>query len=594
MSLNVSEDKLAEIRNAADIVDVISSRVLLKKAGKDYTGLCPFHSEKTPSFTVSPTKQIFHCFGCGTGGTIFNFLMLYENMTFLEAVETLSRQYGVALPSRKMTDREKKQMSEREQLLAINRKAMEFYKEKLFKSPEGENARRYIKQRKTQRELIDTFKLGFAPDGWDGLAKFLTRSKIPMAMAEKAGLVVPRKSNGYYDRFRNRIIFPISDTTDQVIGFGGRVMDDAKPKYLNSPETPVYNKSRILYGLHAAREKCRREESVFVVEGYFDLLSMHQFGIGNSVATLGTSLTREHIRRLKGYAKKAFLVFDSDEAGVKAAHRTTGTFMDEGMEAAVVLLPAGHDPDSFLFEHGADKFFEVVERALGLIDFQIKSAIDRNSLSLEGKVRIISEMAPSFSQVTDSSARSIFIQYLAEKIGVDETTILEKVSQERQAIKNKPSGSSAPAGTRKTADGRLQKTAAPDRFEARVIAMMFQYPDILDVIKQQGVLEHFEDPRLKKVGETILGVYPHIVDSVSEFISRLEDESQRDLVASLCIDESEWEEKSCKMLLSQFLKTRGRRNNDLLDRIRAAEKCGDQALVIKLLTEKQNQMANRQ
>lgn len=581
MALNIPEDKLSEIRNAADIVDVISSRVILKKTGKDYSGLCPFHTEKTPSFTVSPAKQIFHCFGCGTGGNVFNFLMLYENMTFPEAVETLSRQYGIPLPSRKMTEKEKQQISQRQHLQEINRKVMDFYRDILLKRPEGEHARRYLADRNTRREIIDKFGLGFAPGGWDSLVQFLKRHKIAMPMAEKAGLVAPRQSGGYYDRFRNRVIFPIFDATGQVVAFGGRVLDDAKPKYLNSPETPLYNKRRVLYGLNAAREKCRTEQSVFVVEGYFDLLSMHQFGIGNSVATLGTALTSEHVRRLKGYAKKAFLVFDSDEAGIKAAHRTTGIFIDEGMEAAVVLLPTGHDPDSFLFEFGTAEFFKIAEQALGLVDFQIQSAIERNGISLEGKIRIISELAQPLAQIADSAARSIYVRYLAEKISVDETTVLEKIAgaQERPKAVEKPS---------------VPGTPTVDRFEARVIAMMLQYPDILGEIRKQGVLEYFEDKKLKSIGERILGIYPHESATIAEFINRLEDESQEKLVASICIEDAPWGEQSCQMLLSQFFNTKGRRKNDLLDRIRAAEKNGDQDLVMQLLNEKQNRMAKRQ
>lgn len=581
MALNIPEDKLSEIRNAADIVDVISSRVILKKTGKDYSGLCPFHTEKTPSFTVSPAKQIFHCFGCGTGGNVFNFLMLYENMTFPEAVETLSRQYGIPLPSRKMTEKEKQQISQRQHLQEINRKVMDFYRDTLLKRPEGEHARRYLADRNTRREIIDKFSLGFAPGGWDSLVRFLKQHKIAMPMAEKAGLVAPRQSGGYYDRFRNRVIFPIFDPTGEVVAFGGRVLDDAKPKYLNSPETPLYNKRRVLYGLHAAREKCRTEQSVFVVEGYFDLLSMHQFGIGNSVATLGTALTSEHVRRLKGYAKKAFLVFDSDEAGIKAAHRTTGIFIDEGMEAAVVLLPTGHDPDSFLFAFGVDEFFKIAEQALGLVDFQIQSAIERNGISLEGKIRIISELAKPLAQIADSAARSIYVRYLAEKIRVDETTVLEKIAGAQEMPK------------------AVEKSSVPgsptvDRFEARVIAMMLQYPDILGEIKKQGVLEHFEDKKLKSIGERILDIYPHEAATVAEFINRLDDETHGRLVASICIEDAPWGEQSCQMLLSQFFNTKGRRKNDLLDRIRAAENNGDQELVMQLLNEKQNRMAKRQ
>ena len=587
MAFFIPEDKLAEIRNTADIVDVVSSRVLLKKAGKDYTGLCPFHSEKTPSFTVSPSKQIFHCFGCGTGGNVFNFLMMYDNLTFPEAAENLARQYGISIPARKMSGAEKQRMSEREQLLQINRKAADFFRKMLLQRPEGEHARNYLKSRKINRELADRFSLGFAPAGWDGLIRFFNRNRVAVAMAEKAGLVVPRQSGGgHYDRFRNRIIFPIADASGQIVAFGGRVLDDAKPKYLNSPETPVYNKRRILYGLHASRDACRAREAVFVVEGYFDLITMHQFGIANTVATLGTSLTREHVRRLKGYAKKAFLVFDSDAAGVRAVQRTTGIFMDEGMDAAVVLLPEGHDPDSFLFSRGEESFQQVAASAKGLVDFQIDAAIGRNGLSLEGKVRIVSEMAEPLARISDSAARSIFIRHLAEKIGVDETTILEKIADTRE----KSDGTSA----RPAANSPGGDAWTPDRFEARVLAMMLQYPEIHDEIRARAVLECFEDHRLKAIGEQILSWYPRKVNTPAELMSCLDDEDQRRIVAKLCIDEAPWGEQSCRMLLSQFFKAKqGQSRNGLLERIRAAEQKGDPDLVMKLLKEKQNQIAGR-
>ena len=581
MALHIPQDKLAEIRNAADIVDVVSSRVLLKKAGKDYSGLCPFHTEKTPSFTVSPSKQIFHCFGCGAGGDVFNFLMLYDNMTFPEALESLSRQYGIPLPTGRMGEREKNQVPQRQHLLELNRKVMGFYRNMLIKHPEGAAARRYLENRKIDNKLSEQFGLGFAPAGWDNLARFLKRHKVPMALAEKAGLVAPRQSSGYYDRFRNRVVFPIFDAGGQVVAFGGRVLDDGRPKYLNSPETAVYSKGNILYGLHAAREKCRSEQSVFVVEGYFDLIAMHQFGITNAVATLGTALTGSHVRRLKGYATKAFLVFDSDAAGIKAAQRTTGIFVDEGMEAAVVLLPTGHDPDSFLFEHGAEKFHHVAENALGLVDFQIKSALDKNGVSLDGKVRIVNEMAETLAQITDKAARSIYIRYLSEKIGVDETVILEKVAGVvKKPEFGKPSSS--------------QPAPAADRFEARIIAMMLQYPDIMEEVRSRGVLDHFEDKRLKTIGERILGANPHDAVSAADIINRLEDKDYGKLVASLCISDAHWETQSCRMLLSQFFKTRSRRKDELLERIREAEQRGDQDLVMQLLHEKQQRMAKRQ
>ncbi|MGM0452206.1 MAG: DNA primase [Thermodesulfobacteriota bacterium] len=588
MAFNFAEDKLAEIRNTADIVDVISARVFLKKAGKDYAGLCPFHAEKTPSFTVSPDKQIYHCFGCGVGGDVFDFIMAYEGITFPEAAQALARQYGIELPSRQMSPQEQKQASEREQLLAINRKVLEFYREMLLKSRAGQAARQYLKDRGTAREVIDRFGLGFAPAGWDHLIRFLGKSGVALPLAEKAGLIVPKKQRGYYDRFRNRIMFPIFDVTNQVVGFGGRVLDDAKPKYLNSPETPVYNKRRTLYGLHAAKNSCRDKQSVFIVEGYFDLLALHQYGIPNSVATLGTALTQSHVRRLKGYARKAYLVFDSDEAGIKAAERTIGLFMDEGLEAAVVMLPKGHDPDSYLFEFGAEAFFAAAEAAYGLFDFLIESAVAKHGLSMEGKVRIISQLAEPLAEINDSVARSLYQQHLAERIGVEESAILEKMQQTRTKTRAKDSKKPASGGR-----SNSENTRPVDRMESRVIAMMLQHPDILDEIKKQQVLDFFEDHRLKQIGEQILQVYPKPAETVSDLMNHIDDDSQRQLIASLGIEDGCWADQSCAMLLSQFFKTKGRRQNELLNRIRAAEQSNDQQLLMQLLAEKQKQTASR-
>ena len=300
MATFIPEDKITAIKNSADIVEIISESVVLKKAGKNHLGLCPFHAEKIPSFTVNSEKQIFYCFGCGEGGNIFSFLMKKEGLSFPEAAERLARRCGIEIPTKRMSPEQKKRMNERENLFAINRQAMDFFQQSLRDSAAGKNAMEYLNNRGIKKETINSFCLGYAPAEWDKLVNFFSEKRISPALAEKSGLIVPRKGkSGYYDRFRDRIIFPIFDESRQVIGFGGRVLDDSMPKYLNSPETPLYNKSRSLYGLHSAKEKCRESHSVFIVEGYFDLLALHQHGIQNSVATLGTSLTHEHVRDRK-------------------------------------------------------------------------------------------------------------------------------------------------------------------------------------------------------------------------------------------------------------------------------------------------------
>ena len=292
----IPEEKINEIKNAADIVDVVSESVVLKKAGRNHVGLCPFHSEKTPSFTVSYEKQIFYCFGCGTGGNVFAFLMKKEGHSFPEAVKYIAGKYGVHIPYDAMTPEQKQKISEKENLLSVNKQAMIFFSKCLIESNVGEKARDYLRKREISEDTVRGYYLGYAPEGWNTLFNYMTKNnKHSPLLLEKAGLIIKKNGlAGFYDRFRDRIIFPIFDVNSQVIGFGGRVMDDSLPKYLNSPETVVFNKSRSLYGLNAAKSECRITETVYIVEGYFDLLALHQHGIKNCVATLGTAITPEH------------------------------------------------------------------------------------------------------------------------------------------------------------------------------------------------------------------------------------------------------------------------------------------------------------
>lgn len=601
MALYIPDEKLAEIRNAADIVDVISARVFLKKAGKDYAGLCPFHAEKTPSFTVSPEKQIFHCFGCGAGGDVFTFLMKYEGISFPEALEAVARQYGVVLPSAQMSDRQRRQASEREQLLGLNRKVMDFYKNILHKDSRAGSARTYLEKRGMNPEIIKDFGLGYAPPGWDNLLGFLRKIGQSEALAEKAGLIVPRKQkNGFYDRFRDRVIFPILDVTGQVVAFGGRVMDDGLPKYLNSPETPVYQKRRTLYGMNAARQSCRAKGCIYIVEGYFDLLAMHQHGLTNSVATLGTALTRDHIRRLSRAAgsgdKKAYLVFDSDAAGINAAKRTIGAFLEESMEASVILLPSGHDPDSFLFDQGPEAFDKIAARAPSLFGFLIDNAVLSHGLSIEGKVRIVSEMAPVLSEISDNVARSVYTQHLAEAIGVDENAVLEKVRQEKKEGQGRPSAHAhqiRQSGAEPGGKASDQKAWDADRMERQIVAMMIQHPEIIAEVEKKQILDQFESRPMQELGQQVCRVMGRDLKTASDLFHHISDENQRRLVASVMMEDVCWAEQSCLLLLSQFIQCRQRRKNDLLDQIRAAEQNNDHELLIKLLSQKQKQAAGR-
>ncbi|RLB90675.1 MAG: DNA primase, partial [Deltaproteobacteria bacterium] len=343
MSEFIPDDKIADVRNTADIVDLISEYVVLKKVGKNFLGLCPFHAEKTPSFTVSPEKQIFHCFGCGQGGNVFNFVMQYQNLSFPEAVRFVAKKYGIEISARNMSAAQKRKFAQREKLFQINEDAVDYFRKALVDTSSGERGRKYLAKRRMTPEVIERFWLGYAPMGWNNIVRYFSSKKVPLDDVETTGLVIAKKG-GYYDRFRDRIIFPILDIDQRVVGFGGRSLDNSLPKYLNSPETPVYHKRSILYGLHANKEMCRKAGSVFIVEGYFDLLSLYCHGIKNVVATLGTALTQEHLRILKGYAREFILVFDSDNAGIKAAERSLSLFAEEKANIRIVILPEGRDP----------------------------------------------------------------------------------------------------------------------------------------------------------------------------------------------------------------------------------------------------------
>jgi len=615
----IPEDKISEIKNAADIVDIVSETVLLKKAGKNFIGLCPFHSEKTPSFTVSPDKQIFHCFGCSAGGNVFSFLMRQEGMSFPEAARHLARRYGIDIPEGRLSPEQRKRMSEREGLLDLNRRAMEYFHQTLVNSAAGDKARSYLSKRGISQKTIDEFKLGFAPDGWDHLIKFFSGKQISTAQLEKSGLILPRKNNsGYYDRFRNRIIFPIFDVNMQIAGFGGRVLDDSLPKYLNSPETPVYSKSRSLYGIHRAKEACRASDAVFIVEGYLDLLALHQHGIENSVATLGTALTAEHVRMLTRYAGRMILVYDSDEAGIRSAQRCIDifwrehvdfrredVFSEEKADTHILVLPAGHDPDSFVFENGPEAFLSAASNSPGIITFLMDCAIRKHGLTPEGKLHIIAEMQEPLSAINDRVAQSIYIRQLAERIDIAETAVLERI----RAVAVKKSHASASESKPAVPDGRLQAVAVPGsvpgaaavpdanisiRFERRIIAMMLQFPEILPDVKNYNALEYFENSTLKSIGNMIVKFNPTSADQVSELMSEIQNEQNDALIASLSMAEESWDRKGCLKLLGKFVGVRQKlRNHRLLEeQIKAAEKSNDHDLLLSLLSKKQK-MAER-
>lgn len=414
----IPDEKVREVAERLSIVEVVSEYVQLRRSGANYLGLCPFHGEKTPSFNVNPGREIFHCFGCGAGGNVFSFVMRIEGLSFPEAVKLLARKAGVEIEERQLTPVEKQAQSERQIFQRINDLAAGCFRETLRQQPGGAAARQYLEAREVDEETAEAYRLGFAPDRGDTLVRHLKANGIELEIALKLGIV--RKSDrGWYDQFRNRLIFPIRDAKGNVIAFAGRVLDASLPKYINSPESPLYHKSAVLFGMDMALPAIRSENSVIIVEGYFDHLALYRAGIRNVVATCGTALTATHAGLIKRHANRVYTLFDSDAAGRKATIRSMELFLEQRLPAYVITLPAGDDPDSFLVKNGAEAFRSCREKARPAFEYFVRSLLAETPAdSVDNKVRIIDEIAPRFRKIADPVERDLYEKEICRLLGV--------------------------------------------------------------------------------------------------------------------------------------------------------------------------------
>ena len=492
-----SEEKVSEIRDRSSILEVVSDYVSLKKAGKNYRGLCPFHSEKTPSFMVNEEKQIFHCFGCGDRGRCFHIFNESREFFISPGVEELAKRYGVSLPRRELSPMEKKEMAKREVLFQINQAASEYFHDLLTRRREGEEGRKYLSQRGMKEEIIKEHRLGYSLDRWDGLVQHLRERKVPLELAWELGLILPKKKEGWYDAFRGRVLFPIFDLHHRVVGFGGRVIREGQPKYINSPESTIYHKGEILYGLHVAKRCIPEKDCVIIVEGYFDLLTLHQYGLKHSVATLGTALTSQHIRTLKRYTKNLITVFDADPAGVQATLRSLPLFLEEEVAGKMVLLPKGEDPDEFLRKGDEKDFEKRVAEAVPLIDFFFEWLMKTHDVkSIDGKVKAAEEGMVLIGKIPDRIRRDFYVKALAERLDVQESALNEML---KSSSKNRP-----------RAEEGLKKRFVEEKFpksEEMVVRLMVHHPELIPTISGEGILREFESPILKKMAEKLEGLY---------------------------------------------------------------------------------------
>ncbi len=408
-----SDDVIEEVRSRSDIVDVISQYVRLTRKGSTYFGLCPFHNEKTGSFSVSPGKQMYYCFGCGAGGNVFTFLMQYENFTFGEAMEALAERSGVELPKQEISAGQRREAERRARLLEINREAAKYYYAMLW-SERGAHALSYFRNRGLSDETIKKFGLGYSDQYSDDLFRYLRRKGYEEEILRDTGLVTIDERRGGYDKFWNRAMFPIMDVHSKVIGFGGRVMGDGEPKYLNSPETKIFDKSRNLYGLHLARST--KKQQLLLCEGYMDVIALHQAGFDNAVASLGTSLTAGHANLLKRYTKEVYLTYDSDGAGVKAALRAIPILKEAGITAKVISMKPSKDPDEFIKAFGAEAYQERIDAAENSFLFEIRILEQQYDMrDPEGKTSFFQEAAKRLCGFAEKIERDNYIEAIAEK-----------------------------------------------------------------------------------------------------------------------------------------------------------------------------------
>lgn len=480
----IPEEKVREVAERLSIVEVVSEYVQLRRSGGNFLGLCPFHGEKTPSFNVNPAREIFHCFGCGAGGNAFSFIMKMEGLSFPEAVKMLARKSGIEIEERQLTPAEKKSLDERQQFQKINDLATAYYRSLLTKGQEGEQARQYLARRAVESDISEVYQLGFAPDRRDGLVKHLKNNGVDLETALKLGLI--RKGDaGWYDLFRNRLIFPIRDARGQVIAFAGRVLDASLPKYINSPESPLYHKSSVLFGLDTALPAVRAENAVIIVEGYFDHLALYRAGIRNVVATCGTALTASHAGLIKRHAERVYTLFDSDGAGKKATIKSMELFLEQRIPAYVITLPDGDDPDSFMAGKPVEAFGERLKKSRPAFEFFVRSLLTEIPPdSVDNKVRAIDEIAPRFRKIADPVERDLYEKEICRLMGIT-----------AHAFRKRMGGKDLSSQDSRT--DQKQISARTDNTQETLLAVLVNYPDARVEAIRTGVENMFHGSYLE-------------------------------------------------------------------------------------------------
>ncbi len=576
----IPDQVLEDILSKIDIVEVIGSYIPLKRAGRNLKACCPFHHEKTPSFIVSPDKQIYNCFGCGESGNAFKFLMRYEGMDFPEAAEVLAQKAGVRID--KSISAESKSQSMATQIFKANELASKFYQASL-ESPENSKAKEYLLKRGIAPQTLNLLCIGFAPDKWDALINHLRAKGISLAILEKAGLILSRDGSGYYDRFRNRIMFPIFDIKGRVLGFGARVLDGSTPKYINSPETPVYIKGRNLYGLNFVKNDIREKDYVAVVEGYMDFLLPYQEGFKNIVASQGTALTCEQVRLIKRYTGNAVIIYDGDTAGELASLRSLDIFIDEEVNLKVVTLPKGFDPDSFVRKNGINAFRDEVEKAPGIFDYKLKLLKSRYDIKdANNKTKVSMMMLETIARFKNEIIKSEYLKKLSFELSVKEEALLEELK------KIKITGSGVPKIEPLVVKNKSYLKTSPT--EKLLVSLFIEENSLINRIRDNFDPQDFADKKMGSIVSKMLDLVregkevrpqvltSHLGDDLCELMGSF-DFLQQDLTL-------EHKEKMVDDCLKRMKKERKKiRREQLHEEIRIAQHAGDEVRLNKLIEE---------
>jgi len=520
--MRFTQDFIRKVEDTTDLVGLIQDQgVALRKAGTSFKACCPFHQEKTPSFNVNPQRGFFHCFGCGVGGGAVKFLMLHERVSFVEAITELARKAGITLEG----ESGPRKREDADEGMACLNQALTFFRQQL-REPGGEEARSYLEERQVPESQQERFALGFAPDDWQGLLRHLQTRSIPNGLVVKVGLAkTSERSERPYDRFRNRLIFPIRDPRGRCIAFGGRILGaEDGPKYLNSPETDYYQKSQILYGLHEGMDAIRRSRKLLVVEGYLDVMRLHEYGIAEAVAPCGTALTPKHVQVAERYADVVTLLFDGDEAGRNAALKNARLFLSSKAEAQIVTLPLGEDPDTFLLKNGAEAMRKLLAEAKPLLEFLVQETLSRMPDSVQGRMRAVEELAPLLAQIPQQDRRQLTLVALADQLKVGTEVLLQKLPESLHS--ENESATSIPA-----------PTESRQNDEWWVVQALLAQGQLWPLARQYLLPEEMQDAGIRHIYSRLMQLPPDLLHPLDlAGIEREDSELHRDLVPLLAED----------------------------------------------------------